>query len=305
MNTESSAMPESFDRQEVAPAVMSATRPLYWSVRRELWENRSIYIAPLIAAAVILSAFMLSSFAGIWESALRLDPQSPKIAEPYNFAALLIMASTLLVAIFYCLDALYGERRDRSILFWKSLPVSDVTTVLSKAIIPLLVLPLLTFAITALTQWIMLLWSTVVLLMSGQSVAALWSHFSLTQMWVMLLYHLVAIHGIWYAPFYGWLLLVSAWARRSPFLWALLPPLAIGFFERIAFRTSHFATMLAHHFGGGPEDASFPSSNMSMNALTHLNPGHFLISPGLWIGVAVTAAFLAGAIQLRRYRGPI
>ena len=59
--------------------------------------------------------------------------------------------------MFYCLDALYGERRDRSILFWKSLPVSDLTTVLSKASIPIVVLPLLTFAVTVATQLIMLL----------------------------------------------------------------------------------------------------------------------------------------------------
>ena len=174
MNTQSSAVPESFGRQEVTPAVISATRPLYWSVRRELWEFRSIYIAPLVAAAVVLFGFLISSFAGIWEKALSLDPSQPKVAEPYNFAALLIMGSTFLVSLFYCLEALHAERRDRSILFWKSLPVSDLTTVLSKATIPLVILPLLTFAIIAATQWVMLLISIAVLSVSGQSVAALW-----------------------------------------------------------------------------------------------------------------------------------
>lgn len=305
MNTESSAMPESFGRQEVAPAVMSPTRPMYWSIRRELWEYRSIYLAPLVLAAVILCAFMVSTTLGIWEPALRLHPESHNVAEPYGFAALLLMGITFIIALFYSVDALHGERRDRSILFWKSLPVSDLTTVLSKASIPLLVLPLLTFAVTAVTQWIMLLWSSLVLLMSGQSVAALWSHVPIFQIWLMLLYHLLTIHALWYAPFYGWLLLVSAWARRSPFLWAVLPLLAIGTFEKIAFRTSHFAVMLAHRFGGGPEGTGFTASSTSMHALAHLTPGHFLISPGLWIGLAITAAFLAAAVQLRRYRGPI
>jgi ABC-2 type transport system permease protein len=305
MNTESSAMPESFGRQELAPALISPTRPMYWSVRRELWEYRSIYLAPLLVAAVILCAFMLSTILGIWEPALRLEPLSQKIAEPYGFAALLLMGTTSIVAVFYCLDALHGERRDRSILFWKSLPVSDLTTVLSKASIPLAVLPLLTFAVAAITQWIMLLWSTVVLLMSGQSVAALWNHVPIFQMWVMLLYHLMTVHALWYAPFYGWLLLVSAWARRAPFLWAVLPLLAIGIFEKIAFRTSHFASILGNRFGGGPEGTGFAASSTSMHALTHLTPGHFLMSPGLWIGLAITAVFLAAAVQLRRYRGPI
>jgi ABC-2 type transport system permease protein len=305
MNTESSAMPESFGRKELAPALISPTRPMYWSVRRELWEYRSIYLAPLLVAAVILCAFMLSTILGIWEPALRLEPLSQKIAEPYGFAALLLMGTTSIVAVFYCLDALHGERRDRSILFWKSLPVSDLTTVLSKASIPLVALPLLTFAVAAITQWVMLLWSTVVLLMSGQSVAALWSNVPIFQMWVMLLYHLVTIHALWYAPFYGWLLLVSAWARRAPFLWAVLPLLAIGVFEKIAFRTSHFASMLGNRFGGGQEGTGFAASSTSMHALTHLTPGHFLMSPGLWMGLAITAAFLAAAVQLRCYRGPI
>ena len=91
--------------------------------------------------------------------------------------------------MFYCLDALHGERRDRSILFWKSLPVSDLTTVLAKASIPLVILPLLTFAITVAMQWIMLLLSSAVLLASGLSVATLWTQLSLFQMSLMLLYH--------------------------------------------------------------------------------------------------------------------
>ena len=168
------------------------------------------------------------------------------------------MGTTFIVGMFYCLDALHGERRDRSILFWKSLPVSDLTTVLSKASIPLVVLPLLTFAITVATQLIMLLLSSAVLLGSGLSVATLWTQLSLFQMSLMLLYHLVTVHALWYAPIYGWLLLVSAWARRAPFLWAALPLLAIGVVEKIAFNTSHFAAMLGYRhrrWRGGYHDA--------------------------------------------------
>jgi ABC-2 type transport system permease protein len=115
----------------------------------------------------------------------------------------------------------------------------------------------------------------------------------------------VAIHALWYAPFYGWLLLVSAWARRAPLLWAFLPPLAIGIFEKIAFRTSHLAAMLGHRFSVGPEGTEFTTASNSMDPLMHLTPLHFLISPGLWIGLAITAAFLAASVQLRRTRGPI
>src|SRR6202790_2965438 len=140
MNTQSNAVPESpLDSQVIAPAATSATRPMYWSVRRELWETRSIYIAPLAAAAVFLLAFL---------TALTLSPAHRRepLDIPYEFAAALIMGTGFIVGIFYSLDALYGERRDRSILFWKSLPVSDLTTVLSKFAIPIAILPLLSFA---------------------------------------------------------------------------------------------------------------------------------------------------------------
>jgi ABC-2 type transport system permease protein len=310
MNTQSNAIPESsLESQVIAPAVITATRRMYWSVRRELWESRSIYLAPLAVAALILFGFLISTIhrPDKMRAALALNPvqQHELIAQPYNFAALLIMFTTFIVAVFYCLDALHGDRRDRSILFWKSLPVSDLTTVLSKASIPLVVLPLLTFAITVVTQWIMLLLSTAVLLGSGLSVATLWTHLSLFQMSLMLLYHLLAIHALWYAPIYGWLLLVSGWARRAAFLWAALPLLAIGIVEKIAFNTSHFGAMLGNRMSGGAEGAGFTASSVAMNPLTHLTPGQFLISPGLWIGLAITAAFLAAAVRLRRYREPI
>jgi ABC-2 type transport system permease protein len=288
---------------------MVETRPFYWSVLRELWENRSIYIAPLAVAAVFLFGFLISTIhlPDKMRAALALDPmqQREMIEQPYNLAALLLMATYLIVAAFYCLDALRGERRDRSILFWKSLPVSDLTTVLSKASIPFVILPLLTFVITVATQWIMLLLSTAALLGSRQSVAMLWSQLSLFQMSLMLLYHLLAVHSLWYAPFYGWLLLASAWAKRAAFLWAALPLLAISIVEKIAFNTSHFGALLAYRFSGGPAGGSFTARNIAMDPMMQLTPGKFLTSPGLWLGLAVTAAFLAAAVRLRRYRGPI
>jgi ABC-2 type transport system permease protein len=105
---------------------------------------------------------------------------------------------------------------------------------------------LVTFAITVVTQFIMLLLSTMVLLGDDPGIATLGTQLPLFQMSLLLLYHLLAVHSLWYAPIFGWLLLVSGWARRAPFLWAGLPLLAIGIVERIAFNTSHFAAMLEH-----------------------------------------------------------
>ena len=305
MNTQSEAMAP-LEANVTVPVVIPASRRLYWSVRRELWENRAIYIAPLAVAVVFLVAFLIGAIHPPLKmrDAMALDPVQHQdlVEQPYTFAAFLLMGTTLIVAMFYCLEALYSERRDRSILFWKSLPVSDLTTVLAKLSIPLVILPLATFAITIVTQWIMLLLSSALMLARGQSVAALWSHLPLFQMSLMLLFHVVAIHGLQFAPVYSWVLLVSSWARRAPLLWAVLPPLAIGVAEKVAFNTSHFAALLGYLLGGGPEVVT---GKMQMLPLTPLAVGEFFINPGLWIGLAVAAAFLAAAVRLRRYREPI
>jgi len=309
MNTQSNAMAESsLESQVMAPAEVSAMRRMYWSLRRELWESRSIYVAPLGIAALFLLGFAISSFhlANQMRAAAALDPikQREAIAQPYDAAAALIMLAYLIAGVFYCLDALYGERRDRSTMFWKSLPVSDLTTVLAKASVPFVILPLLAFAITVATQFIMLLLSSAVLAGSGQSVATVWTQLSFPQMSLLLLYHLETVHVLWWAPMWGWLLLVSSWARRAPLVWAFFPPLVIGYLEKIIFNTSHFAALLRYRFEGGME-AITATGTMPMDPVTQLTPARFLASPGLWIGLALTAAFLFAAVRLRRYRGPI
>src|SRR6266516_4097388 len=250
MNTQSNAVPESpIDSQVTTSGPMSATRPLYWSVRRELWENRSIYIAPLIVAAFQVIGFAISTIglANRRRAVLLLDAahQRAAIEQPYDLAAMMMIFVLFIVGVFYCLDALHGERRDRSILFWKSLPVSDLTTVLSKATIPLVVLPLVAFAITVCVQVIMVLETSVVLIFHGMSPATTWAHVPFFQSWLVLLYGLGAI-ALWHAPIYGWLLLVSGWARRATFLWAVLPFIAIQIFEKITSSTLHFASLVKH-----------------------------------------------------------
>ena len=310
MNTPSSAVPGSpLDSQARPPAAMSETRPFYWSVQRELWENRSIYLAPLAAAAVFLVGFLISLI-GLphrMRDILALDPSKQRevIAMPYDMAAGLIMLITLVVAAFYCLDALYGERRDRSILFWKSLPVSDLTTVLAKASIPIVLLQLIGFAVTFATHLIMLLLSSVVLMGSGIGVTALWTQLAFFPMSLGLLYHLLFLHGLWYAPFYGWLLLVSSWARRVPILWATLPVLAIGIVEKVAFNTSYFAAMLQYRFAGSDDAAMTSATNFPINPMAHIPALGFLSSPGLWVGLIFAAGFLYAAARMRRYREPI
>jgi len=309
MNMQTNAMPSPpLEAHAAVPKVIPATQHIYWALRREFWENRFIYLGPLAVAALFLFGFLIHSMIHPANSMRALatlapDKQRDAIIAPYDMAAGLLMGAFILVGMFYCIETLQRERRDRSILFWKSLPVSDVTTVLTKASIPFLFLPLISCAIAFVTQFLMLLVSSVVLAGSGLSVARYWEQVSLFQGSLLLLYHVMTVHVLWAAPIYGWLLLVSAWARRAALLWAVLPPLAIGTLEKLLFNTTYFAAFVGRFFTGGPE-GSYPPGTMPMDPGTHLTPFRFLGAPGLWIGLAVTAAFLAAAVRLRRYRDP-
>jgi ABC-2 type transport system permease protein len=309
MNTQSNAVPGSFGAPGGAATVIPKTRLFSWLIRRELWEHRSIYIAPLAAGGVILFGFLISlvHMPTRVRTTLALDPMAQRMTfeQPYMMAAGFLMLTSMLVGAFYCLEALHGERRDRGILFWKSLPVSDLMTVLSKAAIPIVVLQLIAFVVTLAVQWIVLLLSSAVLLGSGMSAAMLWTRLPMAQMSAMLLYHLLILHGLWHAPFYAWFLMVSSWARRAPFLWAVVPPLAIGIAEKIAFNTSYFASILWNHLGGSPDSGSQAQSGNMSNMLGHFEPIKLLTTPALWVGLALTAIFLAAAVRLRRDRGPI
>lgn len=301
------------DSPPTTPSPILPTRPFYWSVRRELWENRSIYMAPLIAAGVVLFGFGITAFnlPRLRANALALESvrQRAAIETPYDIAAMMIMFTVFIVGIFYCLDALHGERRDRSILFWKSLPVSDFTSVLAKAIVPLAILPLLTFVIVLATHLIMLLLSTAVLLPSGLA-GTTWQLLPWPRLLLILFYGLVT-SVLWEAPVYAWLLLVSSWAKRATFLWAVLPWLAISAIEKLAFDTTFFIRMLVSRLTGGfevgfvvvkyPKGAHAPV----VDRLTELDPLKFLTSPGLWIGLLIAAAFLAVAVRQRRSAGPL
>jgi ABC-2 type transport system permease protein len=292
------------------------TRPFYWSVRRELWENRSLYIAPLIVASVILFGFLCTtvSLPERRRAVLLLDDatrQRSAIEMPYDIAALMIMFTAFIVGVFYCLDALYGERRDRSILFWKSLPISDLTTVLSKIVIPLVALPLITFAIVVATQLMIFLISSVVLLLNGISPATTLAHVNLFQNMVFLIYGLAAA-SLWHAPTYSWALLVSAWVKRAAFLWAVLPVIAIGFFEKITFGTQYFYSMMRYRFSSWAAEAfAFKPNPHSvhgtpiLDSLSQLTPGHYLSTPSLWLGLLFAVVCLAAAVRVRRYRGPV
>ena len=299
---------ESMNTPREATAV-PVHRLLYWQVRRELWENRSIYIAPLAVAGVMLLGFLVSTGhlpeLALATAGLPPDQETDHLIKVYGMVSVPLILVALAVGMFYCLDALNNERRDRSILFWKSLPVSDLLTVASKAAIPMLVLPLLTFVIVVVLQNLMRVITSVVLLAHGLPVADLWTQLPLLHLTVLLFYAL-AVLALWHAPVYAWLLLVSAWAKRSTFLVAVVPPMALGLAEKIAFGSHHVFSLIGERlFGGVGEAFAFERGRAVSDPLLELDPARFIASPGLWLGLLAAAGLFYGAVMLRRSRQPL
>jgi ABC-2 type transport system permease protein len=169
------------------------------------------------------------------------------------------------VLFFYLLGALYDDRRDRSVLFWKSLPVSDSSTVLSKALAAMLLAPLLSFAVATLAYLVFLLLVTLWGALHGFNVLpAIAASHPLGMFWRLLL--TIPVDALWALPTIGWLLFWSAFARSKPFLWAVLLPV--------------FAVMLNGWFGA----LNLPSLDMLPTAKQVLGRLLLSVMPGSWLG---------------------
>ena len=298
-----------------------AVRPFYWSLRRELWEHRSLYLAPAVIALLLLLAVLIAAFK-LPESMATFDTLAPQqqrqiVSAPYAVIALALILTSMIVALFYCLDALYGERRDRSALFWKSLPVSDWTTVLAKLAVPMLVVPVFLFALITATQLVVVIGHVVLWSARGLSVGNLLLQLPLFEMPLGVAHFLITL-AIWYAPVYAWLLLVSAWAQRSPVVWAVLPWVAVIAVERLMLGTPHVGSWLQQRLFGSV-DAAFTTSGTTTTVMDRLQqPGpdtasvivhsservpdvlRFVSNPEVWIGLMVAAALVTTTVWLRR-----
>jgi ABC-2 type transport system permease protein len=285
------------------------TRAFAWSLRRELWEHRAILYAPLAVAALVVVAMAFNA-RGLREkaaafAALAPDAQVAAVALPFGLAASTILLTGFVVAVFYCIDALYAERRDRSILFWKSLPVSDRTTVLAKFATATVVQPAIACAIAGAVLVLILLGGAAALAVGGVAPGPLWARLPLLSLLVALVYG-VAAHALWYAPIFAWLLLVSGWAKRAPLLWAVLPWIVAVALERIAFGTRYVSALIGHRLSGALDAAFVPDARKQIvTSLADLDPVGFAATPGLWLGLGFAAACLVAAIRLRRVRGPL
>ncbi|MEM7613156.1 MAG: hypothetical protein AAF270_15840 [Pseudomonadota bacterium] len=296
-------------------------------VRRELWEHKALIVAPLVVAALMIFGFVLSFitavFTGVsFDVAVATLELTGAPASLTGGAALLGVSSGMLnlvlaaVVFFYSIDALYAERKDKSILFWRSLPVTDTETVISKLLTAVIAAPLVTIGIMIAAQIVLLILATLAILIGGGNpVELIWGPLPFVQFWVLTIYTFIT-SSIWFAPLIGWFLLCSAFAKRSVLLWVVLPIVVLVMLEGIVLRSLHMSAFIRDRFADAPvAGLSLPNGVVmddnalralvqsgDLNILQVIAPGQYLASPGLWGGLVVTALFLAGAVYCRRFR---
>jgi ABC-2 type transport system permease protein len=295
-------------------------------LQRELWEHRSIYIAPIVVAILMTLAALTGqvSVSGLEHVDLGIVGASnmPENARAAVLSGIMIGLSTTFVfamwilTIFYALDSLYAERKDRSILFWRSIPSTDFETVLSKLLTAMLVIPLVSFVMILATHLAVLLITSVwVGIRGGSGLQLIWASAPFFDNWTATLVFLLAL-PLWLSPFIGWFLFVSAFTKRSPFLTAFLPLAVVPLLEKLIFDSAVFAETvfvrsikmplfedletMERLFEEGEEFAMVGDAQLSLLSLMDL--GGFLSNPGLWLGLIVCGLFTAAAIYVRRYR---
>jgi len=281
-----------------------------WLMRREFWEFRATWLIPAVVGGVLIISAL---FGRIDMTAFDSHLAALNLGTIYLVGlAVLFYAVMSIYSSWYLMDCLYNDRRDRSILFWKSLPVSDSQTVLSKLFMGLAVIPLVFMVAADLTS---LLMAFVISIRARSFSAVLWNPQTWFQVQVLWLY-VIATTAIWYLPIAGWLMLVSAWAKRAVMLWTLLPPLVLYMIEKWFLNTHVVQNVLGRRLVGYAAVAyhgneQWINDNMSdaatgpVSVWRFINPAGFFSSLEVWIGLAVGVAMIVGTIQLRMRRSEI
>ena len=292
-------------------------------IKREIWEHRSIYTAPVVLAAIIslltlTGQVSVSAFGDVIDLAVvgasNVDEAHRRamLTGAFSVVTTVFSFGAWIVMVFYSLDALYAERKDRSILFWRSLPITDAETVLSKLIVAIVVIPL-AFLLTAYaTHLIMLLLSSIwVMAEGGDAMHLIWRPVPILDNWLASAIVALAI-TLWLSPFIGWFLFVSAFSKRSPLLIAFLPIFVLPMLEKLLVKTELFWNAIFVRtfepplsnidFAAMSRDGVLPLEAESISLLSVIDLGKFASSPSLWAGIVVCGLLTFGAIYVRRYR---
>lgn len=291
----------------------------FWLIRREIWEHKAIWVAPAIVLACLLLAVITGNVhlgpIGEMDATTALGTLAPEkqvklLLMVYAGLALVVYMVLGIVAFFYALDSLYADRRDRSVLFWKSLPLSDAETVLSKFAVAIIVIPLVALIGALLAQLMVAGGGAAMLEFAGASGRIMWQPDALLGgMAVAVLWCVTAI--LWYTPVVAYLMLASAWAPKGPFLWAVLPPVAISVLELVLLRTTYVEGFFTDRLFGlyrllGSEERAGADGDTNVTRLSEIDLagslGNFYTSSELWLGVVAAGVLLAAAMWVRRYR---
>lgn len=289
-------------------------------IRREWLEARLPFfwfqLAALAALALIALVALLVS--GVADVEIQLQSDGPTPVNPFFFDqwtdqewTARMMAFRNLVgapfyliyvvsALFVLLGSLYDERKDRSVLFWKSLPVTDLETVLSKLVTALWVAPIVVVVCILLAQLFLLVVLSGFVWSHGLGDAwQLWWHSGLLSGALQLLLGFL-IQGLWVLPVAAYLLLVSVSVPKLTLLWAVLLPIIPAILELVVFKTRVLSIGISKHI----EPAALPNftddDDRIMPVVTTVGDQlALLINPDLWIGVLIGAALLYAAARVR------
>jgi len=303
-------------------------------IHREFWENKgALRTTPLIIGGIYIVFLLMSIFTTAhfdnelytFREAVRLLAEQPAEFRAAHGQEVMLGSSVFFtvvlafVVFFYLLGALYDDRKDRSILFWKSLPASDTLTVLSKLLVAMVVAPLIFWVVFILTQVVMAVIASLMVISVGENPWTLFlSVMNPLKAWLLLLVSYLA-SSIWFLPIYGWLLLVSSFAPRIPLLFAVLPPVVfailqiwIDFLRTFTLNSNLFGVIgewvanspailsVGVRDGRGMLSLGAPLNKDFDHAVTVANIFDRLFSVQMLAGLAIAAVFLAGALWMRR-----
>lgn len=308
-------------------------------VKREMNDHKNgfFYVPGVIAVLIVVSsliALMLghepinmndigfSEVADKYQSASDEDREglSLGITAMYWASTLAIWMTYPFVVFFSLLGSLYEERRDKSILFWKSMPVSDAQEVIAK-IFTTVIASFFCYLIIAVA--VQLIMSLIMMTYSGFNGGPVFALLPLGKMiwsWFAVM-PVVLLKVLWLAPILGWVLAVSAYAPRMPFMYAVVPVVVISILEKIMLESHHFAWMFTNHVGRGFGLSMQESAEAVRMNNNHMNVhidgpaqlvevvdafsmtdaySYALSQPTFWGGLIVCGVFIYGAIELRK-----
>ena len=269
-----------------------------WLVRREFWEHRSIWVVPSAIAGLLILLALFGKI-HVFATDLPMDLRQQGAAILAVIGGIFFVVMTMTVTLYY-LDCLYDDRRDRSVLFWKSLPISDTETVLSKFVVGAVVMPMVYYVISQLTA---LLVAGITSVRSPEIARLFWHSDIWWQLQVFWLYIMVAF-TVWFLPLIGWSLLVSVTVKRAPLLWSVLPLLVVYLVEKFFLGNLYLSKIIGDRligFAGVVFNRDFRAST-NQTVWDLLNLKAFLSSPDVWLGLLVGVALILAAIQLRKRR---